>query len=72
MATVYVAVVEHLKSIQKLVILRAARNYTQLVLLLLLSMSQKEDPAVTNFREYVRINTMHPDPDYGESHFRSY
>lgn len=23
-----------------------------------------EDPAVTNFREYVRINTSHPNPDY--------
>ncbi|KAG0724498.1 Aminoacylase-1 [Chionoecetes opilio] len=28
-------------------------------------MAQKEDPAVTTFREYIRINTMHPNPDYG-------
>uniref|UniRef100_A0ABM0MZG8 N-acyl-aliphatic-L-amino acid amidohydrolase n=1 Tax=Saccoglossus kowalevskii TaxID=10224 RepID=A0ABM0MZG8_SACKO len=25
---------------------------------------KKEDPAVTNFREYVKIKTVHPDPDY--------
>lgn len=25
-----------------------------------------EDPAVTNFRRYLRIKTVEPDPDYGE------
>ena len=25
-----------------------------------------EDPAVTNFRTYLRINTVQPNPDYGE------
>ncbi|XP_063850522.1 aminoacylase-1-like [Scylla paramamosain] len=25
----------------------------------------QEEQAVTNFREYIRINTMHPDPNYG-------
>ena len=25
----------------------------------------EEDPAVTRFREYLRIRTVHPDPDYG-------
>ena len=25
-----------------------------------------EDQAVTNFREYLRIPTVHPDPDYGK------
>jgi hypothetical protein len=24
-----------------------------------------EDKAVTNFREYLRIKTVHPEPDYG-------
>jgi len=24
-----------------------------------------EDPAVTKFREYLRIKTVHPEPDYG-------
>ncbi|KAL8587112.1 hypothetical protein ACOMHN_026080 [Nucella lapillus] len=29
-----------------------------------------EDPAVTNFREYLRLNTAHPDPCYDEvGHF---
>ncbi|XP_050692817.1 aminoacylase-1-like isoform X2 [Eriocheir sinensis] len=27
-------------------------------------MAAKEDPAVTNFREYIRCKTVHPDPDY--------
>ena len=27
-----------------------------------------EDPAVSRFREYLRINTVQPDPDYGRSH----
>lgn len=27
-------------------------------------MAQREHPAVTTFREYVRIKTVHPDPDY--------
>ena len=25
----------------------------------------QEDPAVSRFREYLRIMTVHPDPDYG-------
>ena len=25
-----------------------------------------EDVAVSNFREYLRIQTVHPEPDYGE------
>ena len=25
----------------------------------------KEDPAVTKFREYLRIKTVEPEPDYG-------
>ena len=25
-----------------------------------------EDPAVTNFRAYLQINTVQPNPDYGE------
>jgi hypothetical protein len=25
----------------------------------------QEDPAVTRFREYLRIKTVHPKPDYG-------
>ena len=29
-------------------------------------MTDNEDPAVTRFREYIRINTVQPDPDYGE------
>ena len=24
-----------------------------------------EDPAITRFREYLRIKTVHPNPDYG-------
>ena len=28
--------------------------------------SLTEDQAVTNFREYLRIKTVHPKPDYGE------
>jgi Na+/H+-translocating membrane pyrophosphatase len=27
-------------------------------------MAQQEHPAVTRFREYLRINTMQPKPDY--------
>ena len=27
----------------------------------------KEDPAVTRFREYLRIKTVQPDPDYGKT-----
>ena len=26
-----------------------------------------EDPAITRFREYLRIKTVHPNPDYGMS-----
>lgn len=29
-------------------------------------LGQQEDPAVTRFREYLRINSAHPIPDYGE------
>lgn len=29
------------------------------------SSANSEDPAVTRLREYMRIKTMHPDPDYG-------
>lgn len=25
-----------------------------------------EDPSVSLFREYLRVKTVHPDPDYGE------
>lgn len=25
----------------------------------------KEDPAVSLFREYIRLKTVHPEPDYG-------
>ena len=27
---------------------------------------QKEEPAVTRFREYLRIKSVHPTPDYGK------
>ena len=27
-----------------------------------------EDPAITRFREYLRIKTVHPNPDYGMDH----
>lgn len=27
-----------------------------------------EDPAVSRFREYLRIKTIQPDPDYGTSY----
>ena len=30
------------------------------------SMGASEDPSVTLFREYLRIDTVHPKPDYGE------
>ncbi|XP_046582536.1 aminoacylase-1-like [Haliotis rubra] len=30
-------------------------------------MSEKEDPAVSLFREYLRIPTVHPDPDYSKA-----
>lgn len=29
-------------------------------------MAEDEHPAVTNFREYIRIKTVQPNPDYGE------
>ena len=29
-------------------------------------MSECEHPAVTAFREYIRIKTVQPNPDYGE------
>ena len=28
-----------------------------------------EDAAVSNFRQYLRIKTMHPDPDYGMTYW---
>ncbi len=34
-------------------------------LLLLLIKMADEDAAVSNFREYLRIKSVHPDPDYG-------
>jgi hypothetical protein len=30
----------------------------------------EEHIAVTNFREYLRIKTVHPDPDYGMQYAR--
>lgn len=33
----------------------------------IMSSTDKEDPAVTNFRTYLRINTAHPTPDYGKA-----
>lgn len=30
------------------------------------SSSEGEDPSVSLFREYLRLRTVHPDPDYGE------
>lgn len=30
------------------------------------SAGASEDPSVTLFREYLKIDTMHPKPDYGE------
>lgn len=27
----------------------------------------EEDPSVGLFREYLRLRTVHPDPDYGET-----
>lgn len=30
------------------------------------SSSEGEDPSVSLFREYLRLKTVHPDPDYGE------
>lgn len=29
--------------------------------------SEGEDPSVGLFREYLRLRTVHPDPDYGET-----
>lgn len=29
--------------------------------------SDKEDPSVSLFREYLRLRTVHPEPDYGET-----
>ena len=38
--------------------------------------ASSENPAVTNFREYLRIKTVQPEPDYGKSyiiaHFRPF
>lgn len=31
--------------------------------------SEKEDPSVSLFREYLRLRTVHPEPDYGETPF---
>lgn len=31
------------------------------------SSSEEEDPSVSLFREYLRLKTVHPDPDYGET-----
>lgn len=31
------------------------------------SSSEGEDPSVSLFREYLRLRTVHPDPDYGET-----
>lgn len=31
------------------------------------SSSEGEDPSVGLFREYLRLRTVHPDPDYGET-----
>lgn len=28
--------------------------------------TEREDPAVSRLREYLRIKTVHPNPDYGE------
>lgn len=28
--------------------------------------SSEEDPSVSLFREYLRLRTVHPEPDYGE------
>lgn len=28
--------------------------------------SDEEDPSVSLFREYLRLRTVHPEPDYGE------
>ncbi len=30
-----------------------------------------EDPSVTLFREYLRLKTVHPEPDYGTSEINS-
>lgn len=30
------------------------------------SWPEGEDPSVSLFREYLRLKTVHPDPDYGE------
>lgn len=30
------------------------------------SSPEGEDPSVSLFREYLRLKTVHPDPDYGE------
>lgn len=34
--------------------------------------SDKEDPSVSLFREYLRLRTVHPEPDYGETHSYRY
>lgn len=31
------------------------------------SSPEGEDPSVALFREYLRLKTVHPDPDYGET-----
>lgn len=35
------------------------------------SSSNEEDPSVSLFREYLRLRTVHPEPDYGETPFFS-
>ena len=30
-------------------------------------MAKQEDPSVTLFRDYLRVNTVQPNPDYGKS-----
>lgn len=34
--------------------------------LLTMAATENEHPAVTHFREYIRIKTVQPNPDYGE------
>lgn len=34
--------------------------------------SEGEDPSVSLFREYLRLRTVHPEPDYGESSSSQY
>lgn len=33
------------------------------------SSSVEEDPSVSLFRDYLRLKTVHPEPDYGETPF---